>query len=79
MRLIGWQFDPPTARTTHLRVDSRVRGTASTLDDPCGREDLHSVANGGDLLAANCRANCRTFSFRRRYSGALPPGSTRAS
>ena len=62
-------------------ADRRVGRQRPAGHDARGRQDLDAVAEGRDRLlgGANSRTSASTFSSRRRYSGARPPGMTRAS
>ncbi len=80
-RTEGVHRDKGSAGQLHLGRASRIGIELAVLEDAGRGQQLGSVAEGGDGLLARSkeRTISSTLGLRRRYSGARPPGTTRAS
>ncbi len=81
VRLIDADLRIMTAAEPHLRRAGRVGAAGAAFQHSGRRQQLRAVANGGDrfFAASNACTSAITSGFRRRYSGARPPGIKSAS
>ncbi len=70
----------PTAQA-HFRSAGGIGAAGPSLQNTGGGQQLWAMADGGDRFTRGVEGlyQFNNLSFRRRYSGARPPGITSAS